>query len=123
VADTEILNIAIVCHEANRAYCRTLGDHSQPAWGVTPDWQQKSAIKGVQFHLAALAEGEKPSPSVAHDAWLADKKDKGWKHGPVKDADKREHPDFMPYEKLSPQAQRKDFLFAAVVAAFFEHYV
>jgi hypothetical protein len=42
VADTEILNIAIVCHEANRAYCRTLGDHSQPAWGVTPDWQQKS---------------------------------------------------------------------------------
>jgi hypothetical protein len=45
------------------------------------------------------------------------------KHGPVKDADKREHPDFMPYEKLSPQAQRKDFLFAAVVAAFFEHYV
>jgi len=47
-----VLDIAIVCYEANRAYCKSLGDHSQPHWSDAPKWQQDSAIKGVEFCLA-----------------------------------------------------------------------
>jgi hypothetical protein len=35
--------VARVCHEANRAYCQTLGDNSQPAWDDAPEWQKDSA--------------------------------------------------------------------------------
>ena len=39
--------IARVCHEVNRAYCRAIGDESQPAWEDAPDWQQRSAVLGT----------------------------------------------------------------------------
>ena len=44
-------HIARVCHEVNRAYCEALGDTSQPAWEDAPEWQRKSAMKGVELHL------------------------------------------------------------------------
>lgn len=43
-------DIAKVCHEANRAYCAGIGDHSQKSWEESPDWQRTSAINGVKFH-------------------------------------------------------------------------
>ena len=30
-------DIAEACHEANRTYCQTIGDDSQPAWAAAPD--------------------------------------------------------------------------------------
>jgi len=41
--------IAVVCHEANRAYCSRIGDDSQPPWCDAPEWQKMSAITGVTF--------------------------------------------------------------------------
>ena len=55
--------IAEVCHEANRAYCRTLGDFSQPAWVDAPEWQRNSAINGVNFHV----DNPGSLPSASHD--------------------------------------------------------
>ena len=40
-------SIAIVCYDANAAYCRTLGDFSQVAWDEAPDWQKNSTIVRV----------------------------------------------------------------------------
>ena len=42
--------IARVAHEANRAYCLSLGDPSQLPWEEAPDWAKESAIDGVRFH-------------------------------------------------------------------------
>lgn len=53
--------IAKVCHEANRAYCSTLGDNSQVSWEDAPEWQISSAINGVQYHLDN--PGSKPEDS------------------------------------------------------------
>lgn len=36
----------------------------------------------------------------AHTAWLIEKSIKGWSYGPVLDEEKKQHPDFMPYEEL-----------------------
>jgi len=106
-------HIAKVCHEANRAYCETLGDFSQPAWADAPDWQQTSAINGVQFHLDNPTAGD----SASHDNWLAEKKAAGWKYGPVKNPEDKEHPCFVPFDQLPPEQQAKDSLFRAVVHA------
>ncbi len=105
--------IAKVCHEANRALCEALGDLSQAAWADAPDWQRKSAINGVQF---VLDYPDAPA-SASHESWLAEKAADGWTYGPVKDAEKKEHPCFVPYEQLPREQQAKDHLFKAVVSA------
>lgn len=111
----DVNQIARICHEANRAYCQSIGDDSQPTWDAAPEWQRQSAIKGVEFHLAAIAKGEKPTASASHDSWLEEKRLDGWKFGAVKDADKKEHPCFVPYSELPLAQRRKDYLFGAVV--------
>lgn len=105
--------IAAVCHETNRAYCAALGDNSQPAWADAPEWQRTSAIKGVEFHLANPGS----PPSRSHEEWLKEKEATGWKYGPVKDPEKKEHPCFVPYDQLPPEQRIKDSLFIAVVDA------
>jgi hypothetical protein len=110
--------VARVCHEANREYCRTLGDNSQAAWDEAPDWQKESARNGVKFHFVALASGTKPSPSASHDSWLAQKRAEGWKFGPTKNSETKEHPCFLPYDELPLEQRRKDYIFAAICEAF-----
>jgi hypothetical protein len=110
---SEVEKIAEVCHETNRAYCCTIGDDSQLPWAEAPEWQSKSAIDGVKHVL----ENPDAPPSASHDSWLAEKKVAGWKYGPVKDPEKKEHPCFVPYEDLPEEQKRKDTLFIAVVNA------
>lgn len=112
-----IEDIARVCHEANRAYCLALGDTSQLAWNEAPEWQRNSAISGVKAHMDAHASGRTPTPSWSHDLWLAQKVSEGWKYGPVKDAEKKEHPCCVPYDDLPIEQRRKDYLFGAIVRA------
>lgn len=105
---------AQVCHEANRAYCQTIGDNSQVPWDLAPQWQRDSAVKGVQY----LIDHPYSGPHMQHESWLKEKLDAGWKWGPVKDADKKEHPCILPYHEL-PLAQRfKDSLFIRVAQSF-----
>lgn len=113
-----IAQIARIAHETNRAYCASIGDDSQPTWDAAPQWQRDSAIKGVQFHLDCHANGLTPSPSSSHDSWLEEKRAAGWTFGPVKDAEKKQHPCFVPYDELPMDQRLKDYLFGAIVAAF-----
>lgn len=115
-----IEKIAQVCHEANRAYCSTIGDDSQVAWSEAPDWQRDSAMKGVKFHFQSLKAGIDPLPSASHDSWLEEKRASGWKYGPVKDAEKKEHPCFVPYHELPLEQRLKDYIFAAICRAFYD---
>lgn len=109
----QVIDIARVCHEANKAYCESLGDFSQVDWFTAPEWQRQSAIKGVQFNL----DNPDAPASALHDSWLEAKRQEGWVYGPVKDADKKEHPCFVPYEELPLSQQKKDHLFKAIVNA------
>lgn len=109
----ETEDIARVCHEANRAYCLSLGDETQKAWNEAEEWQRQSAINGVEFRLThpdAL-------PSASHENWLAVKRAEGWKYGSVKDVEKKEHPCFRPYDELPEDQRRKDALFIAIIDA------
>lgn len=101
---------ARAAHEANRAYCIALGDFSQTDWEGSPSWQRDSAIKGV---LGVLCSGNGPEQS--HESWLDEKRRTGWKYGPVKDPEKKEHPCFLPYAELPPEQRAKDAIFVSTV--------
>lgn len=113
-------DIARICHEANRAYCATLYDNSQPRWEDAPEWQKKSAIDGVNFHLNALKRGEFKTPKESHESWMAAKTLDGWKYGPVKDPEKKEHPCYVPYEELPYSQKVKDYIFSGIVKAVYD---
>lgn len=107
------IDIARVCHEVNRAYCQALGDHSQPAWEDAPEWQKQSALAGVKLHT----ENPHAGAQASHESWMAHKLSEGWKFGPVKDAEKKEHPCMVPFDELPREQQAKDYIFRAVVHA------
>lgn len=111
----DVEQIATICHEANRAYCATLGDFSQPEWNSAPQWQRDSAIKGVEFHWKSLQRGAEPVPSASHESWLEEKRRDGWCFGPVKDPEKKTHPCFLPYTGLPVEQRMKDYIFAGIV--------
>ena len=112
IPKVSIGDIAKVCHEVNRAYCDTVGDPSQKAWEKADDWQRTSAIEGVDFFVRTRATAEE-----LHENWCRDKIEAGWSYGPVKDAEKKEHPCLVPYNKLPMEQRVKDYLFRAVVKA------
>jgi hypothetical protein len=102
---------AKMCHEVNRAYCEAIGDHTQVPWNEAAEWQQDSAINGVMFHL----NNPDARPQDSHANWYKDKLADGWKYGPVKDVQKKEHPCMVPYEELPLEQRVKDHLFIAMV--------
>ena len=107
----DVAGVAKIAHEANRAYCASLGDYSQVPWDEAPDWQKETVINGV---LAVIAN-PKQTPGLSHDSWLKQKITDGWTHGPEKDPVKKEHPCMVPFGDLPKEQQTKDILFLATV--------
>lgn len=112
-------NIAQVAHEINKAYCESIGDNSQTSWAEAPEWQKGSAIAGVFFHL----DNPDAPPSASHESWMKQKTEEGWKYGEVKDAEKKEHPCYVPYDQLPTEQKSKDFLFKQTVHSLKQYLV
>ena len=115
MTESQRIEAMIACaeaaHEANRAYCETLGNHSQVPFADAPAWQVLSALRGV----AGVLDGN--GPERTHESWLGEKERGGWVYGPVKDPSKKEHPCMVPYSELAPEQRQKDTLFVATVKA------
>ncbi|MDH1865732.1 RyR domain-containing protein [Pseudomonas chengduensis] len=105
--------IAQVAHAINLAYCASLGDLSQSPWEAAPEWQQQSAMAGVEMHLA----NPDATPEQSHESWLAQKVAEGWVYGEVNDAEKKQHPCCVPYADLPQEQKAKDYILRAVVHA------
>lgn len=105
--------IARLAHEANRTYCQMLGDDSHFAWEDAPEWQKRSAIEGVQ----AIMNNPLMGPEEGHRRWMEHKLKSGWKYGPKKDSERKEHPCLVPYSSLPITQRFKDYLFHSVVVA------
>lgn len=100
---------ARVAHEANRAYCLTLGDASQLPWDATDPEIRESARSGVKLAL------EGASPEKQHEAWRNHKALNGWRYGAEKNAALRTHPCMVPYAELPTEQRVKDILYGASV--------
>lgn len=106
-----IQEIAKVCHETNRAYCLAQGDKSQAPWEQAEQWQRDSMVAGVEYHIA----NPHSTPADSHQAWLDHKTKEGWKFGLVKDAARKEHPSFLPFDKLPTSERAKDHIVTAII--------
>jgi hypothetical protein len=103
--------IAMVCHQVNKAYCESIRDFTQADWYEAPDWQQISVIKGVETHI----ENPFTTPEESHESWLREKAKTGWTWGAEKDPIKKTHPCMKAYDELPAEQRTKDHLFKAVV--------
>lgn len=116
----EVEKIAAICHEVNRAYCKSIGDDSQVSWEEAPEWQKTSAIDNVSYIINELSEDRSPLPEHSHNQWMKEKTDNGWVWGPIKDAHLKTHPCLIPYRQLPIEQQIKDRLILYVVRAVVE---
>lgn len=107
----KVVDIAFMCHQANKEWCLVNGDDSQKDWIHAEDWQRESAIAGVEFKL----NNPDAKEDAQHNAWMKDKVDAGWVYGEVKDAEKKTHPCIVPFNELPEFQQKKDALFCAIV--------
>jgi hypothetical protein len=107
-----MIKIAKVAHEVNKAYCESLGDFSQLSWDKAPDWQKKSALMGVDLHISGDF-----GPEASHISWMKQKVEDGLVYGPEKNPDLKQHPCIVPFNQLPKEQQAKDFIFRAVVQA------
>lgn len=105
--------IAMTAHAINAAYCRAMGDDSQVDWDDAPEHQKKSALAGVDMHLA----NPDATPENSHESWLAQKVAEGWTYGEEKDAEAKTHPCILPYDELPEFQKAKDHIFRATVHA------
>mgnify|MGYP001580649633 CR=1 FL=1 len=103
--------IGRVAHEVNREYCRAIGDPIKASWDETTEGQRNSIIKGVAYHLNSPLS----TPGDAHNEWLAHKLATGWKYGEKVDEIAMTHPNMVPYDRLPPAQQAKDFIFREIV--------
>lgn len=107
----KIVDVAKICHEANKVFCVSIGDFSQVPQVIAPENIKQSVITGVEFHLAG-----KYTPEESHNSWIEFKVNDGWVYGPEKDSEKKKtHPCLVPYNELPEEQQIKDYLFSGIV--------
>jgi hypothetical protein len=56
-----------------------------------------------------------PSPEEAHNSWMKAYLNMGWKYGEVRDAEKKTHPDLVPFYELPKDERDKDAIFLSLV--------
>ena len=107
-----INDIAQICHEANRALCKVLGDRVLPEWGALDNESQGITVRAVRYIL-----DQQPAPSLAeiHERWRMDKVMHGWTYGEVTDDAKKTHKNMTLYIDLPVEQKAKDSLFLNIV--------
>jgi hypothetical protein len=110
--ESQIQLVAQICHEANHAYCQSIGDTGSTSWAAASTEQKSSVINGVMFILAE--EGRPRDPWESHENWLKAKVAAGWTYGANKDEQAKTHPCIKPWGDLPEEQRRKDVIFLSV---------
>lgn len=66
--------------------------------------QMDSLIDGIAY----MDANPDVTPEENHNNWMRMKESQGWVYGPVKDFEKKTHPDLVPFNGLPIVEQRKD---------------
>ncbi len=106
------LQIAHVCHEANRVLQLIQGDPAPSGpWEQAEHWQVDASLDTVRAIRGGATVEE------LHADWSAKKRADGWVFGVVKDAVAKTHPCLVPFAELGEGQRDKDHVFAAIVHA------
>ena len=129
---------AIALHASYRDKAVARGDRSTTALVAWDDLSEnlRDANRAAADHrpiLVAAAGGEEAAAAIAadisskgmarlarieHRRWMADRIDRGWRSGPVRDDARRISPSLVAYDALSPVDQAKDRESVRVVLSF-----
>lgn len=86
---------------------------------VVPElWPERDQAFRTQFvaYVDGLCKADEfPSPEEAHDSWWRAYEAMGWTYGPVRDVEKKTHPDMVSFDQLEQREQDKDAVFLALV--------
>lgn len=96
-------DLARVCYEANRVVFETYADEHPAPWDQLSPEDKQGSLDCVKFHL----DNPRADISAYHSHWLGIKKAEGWKYGPAKDPETKEHPYFVSFEAL-PVKKKKE---------------
>lgn len=106
-----------IVHEANKAFCESLGDTSQKPWNEAPGYNHTSAMAGIK----AVWDNPGITPAQIHDVWMDQKIADGWSYGETKDKEKKTHPSIIPYDQLSDCEKYKDYLVIYTVRSYTDY--
>lgn len=109
--DLTTIKIARICHEAHKALCNALGEFGIESWGRLSRPRRDVCIGSVEAMIAS----PKVTSEMSHQMWLDHMVSTGWKYGPEKNPDLKEHPCIVPFSELPIEQKKKDELFAAIV--------
>ena len=102
--------LVLAIHEANKEIQQQTGEFiPQLSEHLT-----KSILDGVYFVL----DNPNCTPEQQHNNWVHFKRADGWKYGPEKDFERKEHPCLVPYSELPEIQQRKDSVFRQTLNNF-----
>lgn len=105
---------ARAAHEAIRALQVAHNEES-----VALPWHE--AAKDIRDSCKIGVERVLNNPDITteqlHESWIATKLEQGYKYGPVRNDELKEHHCLVPYHKLSPHDRSKDLIFRYVVKA------
>ena len=84
---------------------------------IPESWDQRENDFRAQF-LNVIAKQCGPnrcrSAEQLHENWVEAYRKNGWTYGPVRNVEKRTHPDMVPYEELGQLERDKDAVFVAL---------
>lgn len=86
---------------------------------IPEPWSQRDEkFRTQMLEITAKQMGPEhfTDPEQAHDSWWDAYKVMGWTYGPVRDTDKLEHPDMVPFDKLGWEERIKDQVWIALCA-------
>ncbi len=117
----KIERCARAAHNTMVTYCKMHGDFSIKEWDDAEQWQRDDTVKMVH---SVLAEGY--NPKAEHERWKANKVQKGYVWGAVKNDNPEKgpltNPNIKPYEELPLIQRMKDHLLIVVTVGMAAHY-
>jgi hypothetical protein len=99
--------IAEICHVANIAYCRTIGENSHQAWDAMSDEHKDAVIAGVNL---VYTTPDVPL-DVLHANWIERKRKDGWTVGLVKSRERKQDSNLVPWDRLPAEQRLKYVIF------------
>lgn len=105
-------DLADIVHGAHARLNARLGDpYDDEPFAALPQWRQRMLAERVRMILDGF------NPAEVHAAWVFRMGARGWRLGPVKDLEKKEHPNLKAYRELDLPARRKVLLAFGIVRA------
>lgn len=82
-------------------------------WGNRSEAFRKQFVEVVNKQCS---DNKFSSAEAAHNSWWCEYKRMGWRYGPVRDVEKKTHPDMVPFNELPKSERDKDEIFIRLCA-------